>query len=93
MLTTIEDLKAKLAELRDFLQETSGKLAALTSVVASALAYVSSDPTLALWASEVLPGPLRFAFILALMVVTYILPHWAKKKDDSNAAGVQDEEA
>lgn len=79
----IEWLKTQLTELRDFLSETSGKLAAAASAVAGALAFVSTDPSVALLVSEVLPDPVRFLFILSLVVVTYILPHWAKKKDDA----------
>jgi len=74
----------KFKELKEFLNETSGKLAAIASAVAGALAFVSSDPSVALLVSEVLPGPVRFLFILTLIVVTYILPHWAKKKDEAD---------
>lgn len=82
------DIKEQLAELRDFLSEASGKLAAAASMVAGALAFVSSDPSVALLMSEMLPGPLRFVFIAALIAVTYVLPHWAKKRDDANGTDV-----
>lgn len=80
----IDQIKAQLTELHDFLDETSGKLAAAASAAAGALAFVSTDPTVALLFSEVVPDPLRFLFIGSLIIVTYVLPHWAKKKDDTN---------
>lgn len=84
MTDQLEWLKAQLTELRDFLSETSGKLAAAASAVAGVLAFVSTDPSVALIASEFLPDILRFPLILLLIVVTYILPHWAKKRDNTN---------
>lgn len=78
--------KTQLTELRDFLDETSGKLAAAASAVAGTMAFVSTDPSVALLLSEVLPEPVRFLFIAVLVVVTYILPHWAKKKDEASDA-------
>lgn len=80
----IEQFKAKMEELRQFFGETSGKLAAFASVVAGAFAYVSSDPSVAVLMATFLPDPFRFFFIVALIIATYVLPHWAKKKDDNN---------
>jgi low temperature requirement protein LtrA len=82
------DIKEQLEELRAFLNEASGKLAAAASMVAGTLAFVSSDPSVALLLSEMLPGPLRFVFIAVLVAVTYVLPHWAKKKDDNSGEGI-----
>lgn len=82
----IDWLTTQLTELQDFLSETSGKLAAAASAVAGAMAFVSTDPSVALLVSEVLPDPLRYIFIISLVVVTYILPHWAKKKDEASDA-------
>jgi len=77
----IDQIKATLEELRAFLGETSGKLAAAASAVAGILAYVSTDPSVAVIMATILPDPLRTLFIIALVVITYVLPHWAKKKD------------
>jgi hypothetical protein len=73
----------QLAELRDWLQAASGKLAAAASLVGGALAYVSTDPSAALFVSQILPPPLNYLMIAAVVVIAYVLPHWAQKKDQA----------
>ena len=81
-----DKIKRYLEDLRAFFEESSGKLAAAASALAGVLAFVSSDPSVAFLVSEMLPGPLRTIYVLTLVVVAYILPHWAKKKDETDHA-------
>ena len=74
-------LRERLEELRAWYGTVSGRLAAIASGLAGLLMYVSQDPSAALFVSMILPPPLNYLLIGGVIVVAYILPHWASKKD------------
>lgn len=80
---TISD---RLNELRAWYGTVSGKLAATASMLAGLLFFVGQDPTVALFISTFLPFPLNLLLGLGLVLICYVLPHWAIKKDASNGA-------
>ena len=76
--------RERVDELRAWYGTVSGKLAAAASAFAGVMMYVSQDPSAALFVSMILPPPLNFLLIGGVVLVAYVLPHWAIKKDERN---------
>lgn len=70
----------------EFIQTAGGRLAAIAAAISTVLTAIATDPTAAVLLSDYLPGPWRFAAIVALGAAAWFLPKKAAKKDAASDA-------